>query len=285
LSYPELEMDRIIKEIMNEQSRQTQSSRGEFWAYKSCSENLCPERDYETVREIVGSGASRIGAILGTSCPEPGLAALIDHTLLKPDATDTMVVALCKEAAEHHFASVCVNPSHIRLSVATLAGSGVPVATVIGFPLGANTTKIKAEEARQAVRDGAAELDMVINIGKLKSGDYAFVKEDIHAVKEAGHPALLKVILETSLLTDEEKVKACVLSQQAGADFVKTSTGFSTGGATAEDVALMRRVVGDTMGVKASGGVKDCDVAMTMYKAGASRIGASASVKIVSRFK
>lgn len=287
MSYPEFDVDRIVNELMRERTTQAQSvatetPRGEFWAYKSCEENLCPDRDFETVREIVGNGAARVGTHIGTKCPEPALARLIDHTLLKPDATDAEVIQLCDEARRYGFASVCVNPVHVPTCVRELGGSGVPTCTVIGFPLGANPTEIKADEARWAVEQGARELDMVINVGKLKSGEYDFVREDIRRVKEAGKPALLKVILETALLTDEEKVKACVLCQQAGADFVKTSTGFSKGGATPEDVALMRRVVGPEMGVKASGGVRSCEDAMTMYKAGASRIGASASVKIVS---
>jgi len=289
LSYPEYDVDRIVNELMNQRADQfhrsvppSPSGRGEFWAYKSCEENLCPDRDFETVRQIVGNGAVRVGAHIGNKCPDPELARLIDHTLLKPDATDAEVIQLCAEARKFSFASVCVNPVHVPVCVRELRGSGVPTCTVIGFPLGANPTEIKAEEGRWAVQQGAGELDMVINVGKLKSGEYDFVREDIRRVKEAGRPALLKVILETALLTDEEKVKACVLCQQAGADFVKTSTGFSKGGATADDVALMRRVVGPSMGVKASGGVRSCEDAMTMYKAGASRIGASASVKIVS---
>jgi len=277
-------VERIVQEVLEEQDTPTLGTsfpNGHFWAYKSCEENFCPERDYETVRQIVGNGADRIGAHLGPHCPDPGLAKIIDHTLLKPDATDDDIKRLCAEARQYGFASVCVNPVHVALCKRELEGTGIPVTAVIGFPLGANTTRIKAEEARQAVADGASELDMVINIGKLKSGDYDFVREDIRAVKEAGRPAILKVILETSLLTDEEKIKGCLLAQQAGADFVKTSTGFSTGGATPEDVALMRRVVGGRMGVKASGGIRSCEDAQRMRLAGATRIGASASVKIV----
>ncbi len=287
MSYPEFDVDRIVNELVNNraiQARQApvKNTTGEFWAYKSCEENLCPERDFETVRHIVGNGAVRVGAHIGAKCPEPELARLIDHTLLKPDATDAEIRQLCDEARRFEFASVCVNPVHVPLCANELRGSGVHTCSVIGFPLGANPSEVKATEARWAVEQGAEELDMVINVGKLKSGEYDFVREDIRKVKTAGEPRLLKVILETALLTDEEKVKACVLCQQAGADFVKTSTGFSKGGATPEDVALMRRVVGPNMGVKAAGGVRSCEDALTMYKAGASRIGASASVKIVS---
>lgn len=211
------------------------------------------------------------------------LAHMIDHTLLKPDATPAMITQLCAEARKYHFASVCVNPTHIKLCADLLKGSDVKVCTVIGFPLGANTTDVKAYEARQALQDGANEIDMVINIGALKTGDTGLVGEDIHAVVMAGHAgkALVKVIIETALLTDDEKVTACKLAKEAGADFVKTSTGFSGGGANVHDIALMRQTVGPVMGVKASGGVRTHEDAVALVEAGATRIGASAGIKII----
>ncbi|HOH89245.1 MAG: deoxyribose-phosphate aldolase [Clostridia bacterium] len=211
------------------------------------------------------------------------LARYIDHTLLKPDAKEGDIIKLCKEALEYKFASVCVNASHVKLAYSFLQGTEVRVCTVVGFPLGATTKETKAFEASQAIENGAAEIDMVINIGALKSGKLDAVKEDIREV--AGvckDKALLKVIIETCLLTDEEKVTACLLSMEAGADFVKTSTGFSVGGATAEDIKLMRRTIGPDMGVKASGGIRNLESALKMIEAGASRIGASASVSIVN---
>ena len=202
--------------------------------------------------------------------------------VMNPDATQDQIAQLCYEARKHHFASVCVNPSYVRLCADLLKGE-VPVCTVIGFPLGATSTETKAFEAQKAVRDGASEVDMVINVGALKSRDYELVEGDIAAVARAAHAgnAILKVIIEAALLSDEEKIAACQLAKVAGADFVKTSTGFGPGGATAEDVALMRRVVGPKMGVKASGGIRSYADARKMIAAGASRIGASASVKIV----
>ncbi|HNR05615.1 MAG TPA: deoxyribose-phosphate aldolase [Bacillota bacterium] len=211
------------------------------------------------------------------------LARYIDHTLLKPDAKEGDIIKLCKEALEYKFASVCVNASYVKLAYSFLQGTEVRVCTVAGFPLGATTKEAKAFEASQAIENGAAEIDMVINIGALKSGKLDAVKEDIREV--AGvckDKALLKVIIETCLLTDEEKVTACLLSMEAGADFVKTSTGFSVGGATAEDIKLMRRTIGPDMGVKASGGIRNLESALKMIEAGASRIGASASVSIVN---
>ena len=211
------------------------------------------------------------------------LARYIDHTLLKPDAKEGDIIKLCKEALEYKFASVCVNASHVKLAYSFLQGTEVRVCTVAGFPLGATTKEAKAFEASQAIENGAAEIDMVINIGALKSGKLDAVKEDIREV--AGvckDKALLKVIIETCLLTDEEKVTACLLSMEAGADFVKTSTGFSVSGATVEDIKLMRRTIGPNMGVKASGGIRNLESALKMIEAGASRIGASASVSIVN---
>ncbi|MCM3141536.1 deoxyribose-phosphate aldolase [Brevibacillus sp. MER 51] len=209
----------------------------------------------------------------------------IDHTLLKPDATQEMIDKLCAEAREHDFMSVCVNPYWVKRSAELLAGSDVKVCTVIGFPLGASTIESKAAETRDAIASGATEVDMVLNVGALKSGDLETVKKDIAAVKQAAGDILLKVILETCLLTEEEKVVACKLSVEAGADYVKTSTGFSTGGATVEDIALMRKTVGPNVGVKASGGVRDGETAVAMIEAGASRIGTSSGVSIVTGAK
>lgn len=209
------------------------------------------------------------------------IASYIDHTLLKPEATREQIVKLCAEAKEYNFASVCVNPCNVGAAFNELVGSPVKVCTVIGFPLGASSTFVKSVETRDAVASGADEIDMVINVGALKAKDYDLVRKDIEAVVEAAGGNLVKVIIETCLLTDEEKVKACELAKEAGADYVKTSTGFSKGGATVEDVALMRRTVGDSMGVKASGGIRDYATAKAMIDAGASRIGASAGIAIV----
>ncbi|MFN2280737.1 MAG: deoxyribose-phosphate aldolase [Anaerolineales bacterium] len=211
------------------------------------------------------------------------MASLIDHTLLKPDATADQIAQLCYEARKYKFASVCVNPTHVKLCAELLHGTQVKVCTVIGFPLGASSPEVKAFEAQTAIKDGATEIDMVLNIGALKAGDLTLAAQDIHEVVRVGHNAgaIVKVIIETSLLNDEEKITACLLAKEAGADFVKTSTGFSGGGATVEDITLMRRAVGPDMGVKASGGVRDFEDAQSMVKAGATRIGASAGVKIV----
>lgn len=237
----------------------------------------------DRVQPVVRAGADRLASTLGVAPTDGRLSHLIDHTLLKPDATQDQIAQLCYEARKHEFASVCVNPSYVRLCADLLRGTEVLVCTVIGFPLGATSTDAKAFEAQKALRDGASEVDMVINVGALKSRDYERVREDIATVGRVVHAggALLKVIIEAALLTDEEKVAACQLAKVAGADFVKTSTGFGPGGATAEDVALMRRVVGPRMGVKASGGIRSREDARKMIAAGATRIGASASVKIV----
>lgn len=211
------------------------------------------------------------------------IASMIDHTLLKPDATPEEITQLCAEARQYGFASVCINPAHVKLAADLLRDSVVKVCTVIGFPLGATTPEAKAFEAQDAINDGATEIDMVLNIGALKGGDYRLVHKDISAVVNVAHTnnALCKVILETSKLSAEEKVAACQIAKMAGADFVKTSTGFGGGGATVEDVALMRKVVGPTMGVKASGGVRNYADALAVIEAGANRIGASAGVQIV----
>ena len=240
----------------------------------------CPDR----LRDILDAGAERIG--LHASGGSTGtVAAMIDHTLLKPDATRHDIETLCREAAQYEFASVCVNPTWVALCARLLQGSGVRVCSVVGFPLGATTADTKHYEARRAIFDGAREIDMVINVGALKSGDLRLVERDIEAVtvacRDAG--AMSKVIIEAALLTDDEKITACTLAKAAGANFVKTSTGFGPGGATAHDVALMRRVVGTEMGVKAAGGVRDLDALKAMVAAGASRIGASAGVRIVQQ--
>lgn len=205
----------------------------------------------------------------------------IDHTILKADASIEDVKRICKEARDYDFASVCVNPSFVSLCKEELKGSSVKVCTVVGFPLGATTTYSKVEETKQAIKDGATEIDMVINISRLKAKQDDFVEEEIRSLKKACGDLILKVIIETCLLTDEEKVRACILSKKAGADFVKTSTGFSTGGATAYDVKLMRDTVGEKMGVKASGGIRDSKSFLEMIEAGANRIGASAGIRIM----
>ncbi len=210
------------------------------------------------------------------------LNAYIDHTLLKPEATRAMVDKLCEEAKAYSFASVCVNPVWVKHAAQALAGTSVKVCTVIGFPLGASTTEVKAFETKNAIANGATEIDMVLNVGALKSNDLQLVKEDIAAVVKAAEGNLVKVILETGLLTDDEKVTACRLAVEAGADYVKTSTGFGPGGATVADIALMRKTVGPDIGVKASGGVRDRAATLAMIEAGATRIGASAGVAIVS---
>ncbi len=242
----------------------------------------CPSFCTADVQRIVDAGAERIGVVLGETATAHDWASLIDHTLLKPEASEGDIRRLCDEAAQFGFASVCVNPTWVKKASEFLRGTSVPVCTVIGFPLGATLPDVKAYEARRAIFNGAREVDMVINVGALKSGDDCAVEDDIRAVVEAGHEngVLVKVIIETALLTDDEKVRACLASKNAGADFVKTSTGFAKGGATVEDVSLMRRTVGSALGVKASGGVKGIEDARAMFEAGATRIGASVGVKI-----
>jgi len=236
---------------------------------------------YDAANDLISFGASRIGAVAPSCPPKYELAHWIDHTLLKPDATQQEVEAICNDAREHNFASVCINPTWVPLAYKMLRGYEARVCTVVGFPLGATFPEVKAQETKSAIEAGADEIDMVINVGALKSGDYALVERDIRAVTRAAGRRLVKVILETCLLTDEEKVQASAISKKAGANFVKTSTGFSSGGATVKDVALMRQAVGSEMGVKASGGVRTYEEACKMVEAGATRIGASASVAIV----
>jgi deoxyribose-phosphate aldolase len=242
--------------------------------------DCCPDR----LRGVIDAGATRVGLHAAGGAPS-SVAAMIDHTLLKPEATRQNIEDLCREAAQFRFATVCVNPTWVAIAARILTGSGVGVCSVVGFPLGATTFDVKGYEARRAIFDGAREIDMVINVGALKSGDLRAVERDIEAVtapcRDCG--VVSKVIIEAALLSDDEKVTACTLAKAAGADFVKTSTGFGPGGATVADVALMRRVVGAEMGVKAAGGVRDLEGLQAMVAAGATRVGASAGVKIVQQ--
>ena len=235
------------------------------------------------VRRVVDAGAARITASVGDAPDDEELANYIDHTLLKPEATDAQIAQLCYEARKFNFAAVCVNPSKIKLCAQLLKDTPVKIATVVGFPLGATQPEVKAYETQQAIDDGATEIDMVINIGAMKSKDYALVARDIATVVRTAQTggAITKVIIEAALLNDEEKVIACKLAKEAGAEYVKTSTGFASGGATVHDVALMRWAVGPEMGVKAAGGIKTYADVVKMIEAGATRIGASASVKIM----
>jgi deoxyribose-phosphate aldolase len=243
----------------------------------------CPQTCASNTRQIIAAGASRVSASEKLTRIDPAIAALIDHTILKPEATRADVLKVCREARQYGFASVCVNPYWVPLVRSELAGSPVKVCTVVGFPLGATSTESKVAETAIALRDGAQEIDMVINVGALRSGETDAVRYDIQSVVRAAHQggAIVKVILETALLDDAQKTLASQLCKQAGAEFVKTSTGFSTAGATAHDIALMRAAVGPAMGIKASGGIRTLEDVQAMTAAGATRIGASASVKIV----
>jgi deoxyribose-phosphate aldolase len=248
-----------------------------------CAEGMCVRTCFDRAGKVVSAGAERLSSTVGVIPRDLSLAKMIDHTLLKPEATPAQIAQLCFEARKHGFASVCINPTWVKLCAQLLEGSPVKVCTVIGFPLGATAPEVKAFECQNAIEHGATEIDMVINIGALKARDLELVARDIRGVAAAAHArgAIVKVIIEAVLLTDEEKTIACLLSKEAGADFVKTSTGFASGGATAHDVALMRRVVGPEMGVKAAGGVRTYADAESMIKAGATRVGASAGVKII----
>ncbi len=278
------DLDRLAKKIAQEVYAQLAGGNGQCDGCASGDGCCCVSDRPEAVAELVAAGAGRIGGTIGVGHVRPDLADLIDHTLLKQDTTYEQIGELCTEAKQYGFCSVCVNPCWVSHCAELLAGSSVKVCTVIGFPLGANTSDIKALEARKAQEDGATELDMVVNIGALKTGDFDYVERDIRAVvSQARAGVLVKVIIEAAMLTDEEKVAACEAAVRAGAHFVKTSTGFGPGGATAADIALMRRVVGPDLGVKASGGVGDCERADLMVRAGATRIGASAGVMIVSQ--
>jgi deoxyribose-phosphate aldolase len=273
------ELKRLIDVIVQELNavRATGTAR---CACHGVIDDCCPDR----LSGVLDAGATRVGVHAVGGAPS-GVAAMIDHTLLKPDATRQQIEELCREAAQFKFATVCVNPTWVATCARLLQGSGVLVCSVVGFPLGATTADVKGYETQRAIFDGAREIDTVINVGALKSGDLRVVEKDIEAVvapcRACG--ALSKVIIEAALLTDDEKVTACTLAKAAGADYVKTSTGFGPGGATAADVALMRRVVGAEMGVKAAGGVRDFDSVKAMIAAGATRVGASAGVKIVQQ--
>jgi deoxyribose-phosphate aldolase len=286
------ELDRLVAQIGEE----ILSRVGPAWAAPKKGEGLnlpsevcpgCVQRCVQTcarnTKEIIAAGASRVSASEKLTRIDPTIAAMIDHTILKADATREDVVKVCREARQYTFASVCVNPYWVPVVRSELAGTPVKVCTVVGFPLGATSTDAKVCETVGAIRAGAQEIDMVINVGALRSGDTDAVRSDIEAVVKAAHAggAIVKVILETALLNDEQKTVSSRLCKQAGADFVKTSTGFSTAGATVHDIALMRAAVGPAMGVKASGGIRTLDDVRAMTAAGATRIGASASVKIV----
>jgi len=290
----QLELDRLVAQIGEEILARVGPSQPAVPAKKGEGLNLpnqvcpgCTQRCAQTcsqnTKEIIAAGACRISASDKLTRIDPSISAVIDHTILKADATRTEVVKICREARQYCFASVCVNPYWVPLVAAELSGSGVKVCTVVGFPLGATSTEAKVAETVAALRAGAQEIDMVINVGALRSGDHEAVKLDVQEVVKVSHAAraIVKVILETALLDDSQKAIACTLCKMAGADFVKTSTGFSTSGATAHDVALMRSVVGPDIGVKASGGIRTLQDLQTMTAAGATRIGASASVKIV----
>jgi deoxyribose-phosphate aldolase len=273
------ELQRVIDAVVQELLAASSLPRGRCGCH-GVLEDCCPDR----LSGVIDAGASRVGVHAIGGAPS-GIAGMIDHTLLKPDATRQNIEDLCREAAQFKFATVCVNPTWVATCARLLQGSGVGVCSVVGFPLGATTADVKRYETQRAIFDGAREIDTVINIGALKSGDLRTVERDIEAVVSPCHDcrALSKVIIEAVLLTDDEKVTACTLAKAAGADYVKTSTGFGPGGATAADVALMRRVVGAEMGVKAAGGVRDLDSLKQMVAAGATRVGASAGVKIVQQ--
>jgi deoxyribose-phosphate aldolase len=273
-----VDLQRLIQIIVEEVAAAQSAPAPSRCACHSLLYECCPDR----LRGVLDAGATRLG--LHASGGAPGdVASMIDHTLLKPDATRSDIEALCREAATYRFASVCVNPTWVAVCASLLQATGVKVCSVVGFPLGATTPDTKHYETRRAIFDGAREIDMVINVGALKSGELRVAERDIEAVtfpcREAG--VLSKVIIEATLLTDDEKITACTLAKAAGADYVKTSTGFGPGGATAADVALMRRIVGEDMGVKAAGGVRDLESLRAMVAAGATRVGASAGVRIV----
>ena len=280
----ELLIERITREVVAVLHAQREGDTCTVLAGGTCSNcMLCVSRRPDVAQQLVDAGAARLGGSLGVRKVPAGLAQYIDHTLLKPDATPEQVAKLCAEAREFSFASVCVNPCNVRQCADLLRGTPVRVCSVVGFPLGATMPEVKAYETERVIWDGATEVDMVINVGALKGGDYALSQRDIEAVVHVAHRTrvLTKIIIEAALLTDDEKIKVCTLAKAAQADFVKTSTGFGPGGATLQDVELMRRTVGPDMGVKAAGGIRDLDTARKMIAAGATRVGASASVKIM----
>jgi len=268
---------------MHAYARNSRSTAGTPGCVRCDAWGPCPDHCGIEVQQALSVGATRVSSSPGFCPPDAsGVAARIDHTLLKPEASQKDIEQLCREAAENCFASVCVNPSWVSLSAELLRSSQVKVCTVVGFPLGATLPEVKAFETRRCIQNGAREIDMVINIGALKSRNHALVERDIRAVVEACGPHVVsKVILEMTLLTREEKVAGCSLAKAAGADFVKTSTGFAGGGATLDDVKLMREVVGADMGIKAAGGIRNQEDAKKMIEAGATRLGTSASIKIV----
>jgi len=275
----------IAREVlvaMMERKEQAAVSEGEHCKLE-CAEGTCVRTCFDRAGQVVSAGAERLSSVIGVIPQEENLARMIDHTLLRPDATPDQIAQLCFEARKYGFASVCVNPTWVKLCAQLLQGSRVTVCTVVGFPLGATAPEAKVFECEKAIEQGASEIDMVINIGALKARDLELAARDIRGVVAAAHArsAIVKVIIEAVLLTDEEKTIACLLAKEAGADFVKTSTGFASGGATVHDVQLMRRVVGPGLGVKAAGGVRTHADAERMVQAGATRIGASAGVKIV----
>jgi deoxyribose-phosphate aldolase len=289
----QVEFEQIVRTVTEEvvrylgasnQAQKQPAANADSEICADCDQN-CAEKCAKKTRAVLDAGADRISCGPSVVELESGFAGLIDHTLLKPDASRDDIRKLCQEAVRFGFASVCINPWNVPLAAELVRGSKVKVCTVIGFPLGATLSQVKIYEAEEVIKLGAQEVDMVINIGALKSGQDDVVQSDIRGVVEAAHRggAICKVIFETSLLTVEEKVRAALASKRAGADFVKTSTGFSTGGATAEDVAIMRAIVGSEIGVKASGGVRTFDDLKKMVCAGATRIGASASVKIMEQ--
>lgn len=267
---------------MAEQKQRSRQPEGSLCKFE-CADHICVSTCFDRAGQVIDAGADRLSSTLGVIPGNLDLAKTIDHTLLKPDATQDQIAQLCFEARKYGFASVCVNPTWVELCAKLLEGSPVRVCSVIGFPLGATAPEVKAFETQNAIEHGASEIDMVINIGALKARDLELVAKDIRGVVTTAHAgaAIVKVIIEAVLLTDEEKTIACLLSKEAGADFVKTSTGFASGGATVHDVALMRKAVGPEMGVKAAGGVRTYEDAESMLKAGATRIGASAGVKIL----
>lgn len=283
-------VERLVEQITKEvllllQEEEIRAQAG--GAIGTCDDCIgaCVMKCQDKVQQVVDAGASRLTSTLGNVDIGPGIAKMIDHTLLKPEATQDQIAQLCYEARKYGFAAVCVNPSYVKLCSELLQGTPVHVCTVVGFPLGATPPEVKGYEAQQAIDDGATEVDMVINIGAIKSKDYALVERDIASVARVCHAggAILKVIIEAALLSDEDKVIASQLAKAAGADYVKTSTGFGPGGATVHDVELMRRAVGPEMGIKAAGGIKTYEDARAMVSAGATRIGASAGIKILQQ--
>ncbi len=252
-----------------------------------CVDNVCLKTCFDDFGQLISMGAERISSTLGSPPDNAALAKYIDHTLLKPESTAEQIAQLCREAKSYNFASVCVNAGYVKMCSDLLAGTGIKVCSVIGFPLGATTTKVKVFETENAIKDGASEVDMVINIGAVKGRNLELAARDVMGVVEAAHAsnAIVKVIIETALLSYEEKVLACLICKEAKADFVKTSTGFSTGGATVEDIHLMSRIVGSQLGVKAAGGIRNLDTLQQMIESGATRIGATVGVKIMKELE